>query len=113
MTAQEIFDLAMCYYSGTNGLEKDMDKYVELLEEAASLEHVEAAYLLACWYEWKDPYKAYEYCSFAAARDHIEAMKSLSMMLDEARGCERDQALSSAWWNIAECMEKHNDSDQQ
>ena len=53
MTAQEIFDLAMCYYSGTNGLEKDMDKYVELLEEAASLEHVEAAYLLACWYEWK------------------------------------------------------------
>ena len=106
MTAQETFDLAMCYYNGTNGVEKDMDKYIKLLEEAALLEHVEASYLLACWYEWEDPKKAYEYCSFAAAQEHIEAIKCLSLMIDEARGCERDEALSAAWWNIAEHLER-------
>ena len=39
MTAQEIFELAQCYEHGTNGVEKDKEKFVELLKEAAALDH--------------------------------------------------------------------------
>ena len=98
MTAQEIFDLAMCYYSGTNGVEKDTERYVELLKEAYSLGHIEAAFCLGEWYEWTEPEEAYRYYFTAGDHDHVAALRCLSLMTEEGRGCAPDPALSHALW---------------
>ena len=98
MTAQEIFELAQCYEHGTNGVEKDKEKFVELLKEAAALDHVEAAYCLGCLYEWDEPEEAYKYYFAAADHCHVKAMRRVSLMTEEGRGCTPDPALAHALW---------------
>ena len=63
----------------------------------------EELYDLGQQYEWglgkvQDYEKALHLYQLASDQNHIEAAKSLSLMVEEGRGCDPDPALASALW---------------
>jgi hypothetical protein len=94
-------------------VEKDMKVYVEWLEKAANQNNPEALYWLAKWFRYgggNDKEKAVSYFRGASELGWKNSMDSLSEMLRDGEGCEKDlrQALiwsakssaSRVFWNL-------------
>ncbi|EJK54600.1 hypothetical protein THAOC_25755 [Thalassiosira oceanica] len=90
-----VFNLGDRYFHGDRGLQKDMQRGVELWEEAAELGSIQALYNLGLAHEHgigvqKDMAKAVELYKKAAMKGHVEARHNLGCCEGENGNLDRE-----------------------